>query len=303
MRLMQHKKEAWWFYRFLSIFYDLYVNPLFWTAQMRDKSLQLAQLDDPELTVVDVGSGTGFTTQGIVQSVKATHVHCIDQSPHQMARAKAKTNLSDCHFQLGDAENLPFENDRFDRYVSAGSIEYWPNPEQGIREAYRVIKPGGIALLIGPLEPESRIGRFFADTWMLFPSDAEYRQWFAAAGFSDIKVEYIRPQWYRRKAEYGLAIAGVKPAPGVSPTPPITNITAEPEKMTFLRGLQLFWRVLIGSVAGFIFIPVALFGYLRRSFSSQENIPEQYRERLNFHQVLALLVIVAVVIGLIWYIF
>lgn len=37
----------------------------------------------------------------------------------------------------GDAEDLPFETDSFDRYVSAGSIEYWPEPQRGIKEAYR----------------------------------------------------------------------------------------------------------------------------------------------------------------------
>ncbi|HRI60391.1 MAG TPA: methyltransferase domain-containing protein [Saprospiraceae bacterium] len=304
MRLIQHKKEAWWFYRFLSIFYDKYVNPLFWTARMRDQSLQLAQLSDPNLSVVDVGSGTGFTTQGIVQFVKATHVYCIDQSPHQMAKAKAKSNLSDCNFQIGDAENLPYANDHFDRYVSAGSIEYWPNPDQGIREAYRVIKPGGIALLIGPLEPENRVAKLIADTWMLFPGDGEYRRWFEAAGFTDIRVQYIRPQWYRSKAEYGIAIAGVKRAPGVSPAQMRAIIQPEPEKMTVTRALQVAWRVLIGSLAGFLFIPVALFGYLRRVFAPQENIPEQYRERLNFNQILALIIIAGVLIaGLIRIIF
>lgn len=30
------------------------------------------------------------------------------------------------------------------------AFEYWPDPEQGIREAYRVIKANGIALMIGP---------------------------------------------------------------------------------------------------------------------------------------------------------
>ena len=37
----------------------------------------------------------------------------------------------------GDAEDLPFHTDSFDRYVSAGSIEYWPEPQRGIKEAYR----------------------------------------------------------------------------------------------------------------------------------------------------------------------
>lgn len=303
MRLIQHKKEAWWFYRFLSVFYDKYVNPLFWTTQMRDQSLLLAKLDDLNLHVVDVGSGTGFTTRGIVQYVHPTNIYCIDQSPHQMAKARAKSNLVDCHFQLGDAENLPFENDRFDRYVSAGSIEYWPNPEQGIREAYRVIKPGGIALLIGPLEPENKVARFFADTWMLFPKDEEYRRWFESAGFSDIKVQYIRPQWYRRKAEYGIAIAGVKNDPGLSPGQNTITIVPEPEKMSFGRGLQLFWRVLVGSLAGFIFIPAALFGYFRRMFGAKDNVPAQYRERLNPYQIFALVIILCLFIALIRFIF
>ncbi len=127
MRLMQHKKEAWWFYRFLSVFYDKYVNPLFWTEAMRDESLQLAQLDHPELKVIDVGSGTGFTTQGIVKYI-STEVTCVDQSPHQIQKAKAKNDLQHCNFILGDAENIPVDDNQFDRYVSAGSIEYWPDP-------------------------------------------------------------------------------------------------------------------------------------------------------------------------------
>src|ERR687885_2498075 len=45
MRLIQHKKEAWWFYRFLSIGYDDWVNPLFWTPRMRAEALAAARLD------------------------------------------------------------------------------------------------------------------------------------------------------------------------------------------------------------------------------------------------------------------
>ena len=41
LRNVQHKKEAYWFYRFLSIFYDHYVNPFFWTEKMRAESLHL----------------------------------------------------------------------------------------------------------------------------------------------------------------------------------------------------------------------------------------------------------------------
>jgi len=304
MRLVQHKKEAFWFYRFLSVFYDKYVNPLFWTEHMRDQSLQLAQLHDRQLQVIDVGSGTGFTTQGIVQHVNSDQVVCVDQSPHQMAKARAKADLKGCTFQLGDAEHIPFDNDRFDRYVSAGSIEYWPDPQQGILEAYRVVKPGGIALLIGPLEPANRFGRFLADTWMLFPKDREYRDWFDTAGFTDIRVQYIRPQWYRGKGEYGIAIAGVKPRPGVSPAVPGHHPADQAEdNMTPGRWLQLAGRVLIGSLAGFIFIPVALAGYIRNTFSPNNDLPENYREQLNGYQIMALVLILGAVGLLLWWIF
>jgi MPBQ/MSBQ methyltransferase len=56
-RLIQHKKEALTFYRFLSIVYDKIVNPGHWTEDMRDEALQPAKLDSPDLDVVDVGAG------------------------------------------------------------------------------------------------------------------------------------------------------------------------------------------------------------------------------------------------------
>eukprot|EP00894_Picocystis_sp_ML_P001949 jgi/Pico_ML_1/52466/g3167.t1 len=141
-RLIQHKEEAYWFYRFLSIVYDHIVNPGHWTEDMRKEALEPAQLDRRDLKVYDVGGGTGFCTLGIVEHVDGKHVTLLDQSPHQLAKAKAKSALQDVTILEGDAEDLPFENDSTDRYVSAGSIEYWPEPQRGICEAYRVLKPG-----------------------------------------------------------------------------------------------------------------------------------------------------------------
>lgn len=296
MKLIQHKKEAYWFYRFLSIFYDKYVNPLFWTEEMRDESLHLAQLDDPGLQVIDVGSGTGFTTQGIVQRIPARQVTCVDQSPHQMAKARQKPDLEGCTFEIGDAENIPFATDSFDRYVSAGSIEYWPDPQRGITEAYRVVKPGGIALLIGPLEPQDDLSRIIANTWMLFPKEKEYLEWFERAGFTDIRTRHISPPWVRNKTGYGIAIAGVKPAPGLSPidTEPVEEDSEE--DWTPARGLLLAGRLLIGSLAGFLFIPIALFGYVRSAFDP--NIPPENRPRLRPDQVVLLLAILLLILFL-----
>lgn len=296
MRLMQHKQEAYWFYRFLSIFYDKLVNPLFWTVRMRTESLQIGDLDHPNLQVIDVGSGTGFTTEGIVQYVAPQQVTCVDQSPHQMAKAKAKKVLQGCTFLLGDAENIPAETDQFDRYVSAGSIEYWPDPQKGITEAYRVVKPGGKALMIGPLEPQNAFSRWVANTWMLFPKEEEYLKWYEQAGFTDIQSVYIRPHWVR-KDRYGIALIGTKPAAGHSPFVAPTHTA--PSKVEPTNGFVTFWRVLVGSLAGFIFIPMALFGFLLAAIAPPRKGERDY---LNWQQWAVIGVIALALIALIWWI-
>ncbi len=78
---------------------------------------------------------------------------------------RKKPQLAGVTIQQGDAEDLPFETDSKDRYISAGSIEYWPEPQRGICEAYRVLRPGGLACMIGPVYPTNPISRFFADVW------------------------------------------------------------------------------------------------------------------------------------------
>lgn len=125
-RFIQHKKEAFWFYRFLSIVYDHVINPGHWTEDMRDDALEPADLNDRRMIVVDVGGGTGFTTLGIVKHVDAKNVTILDQSPHQLAKAKQKEPLKECKFIEGDAEDLPFKTDYADRYVSAGRYSAHP---------------------------------------------------------------------------------------------------------------------------------------------------------------------------------
>uniref|UniRef100_M8C9C0 MPBQ/MBSQ family SAM-binding methyltransferase profile domain-containing protein n=1 Tax=Aegilops tauschii TaxID=37682 RepID=M8C9C0_AEGTA len=72
------------------------------------------------LKVVGVGGGTGFTTLGIVRHVDPANVTLLDQSPHQLDKARQKEALKGVQIMEGDAEDLPFPTDTFDRYVSAG---------------------------------------------------------------------------------------------------------------------------------------------------------------------------------------
>lgn len=263
-RFIQHKKEAFWFYRFLSIVYDHVINPGHWTEDMRDEALEPAELHTRNLQVVDVGGGTGFATLGIVKHVDAKNVTIIDQSPHQLAKAREKEPLKECKILEGDAEDLPFPTDTFDRYVSAGSIEYWPDPQRGIKEAYRVLTIGGVACVIGPVYPTFWLSRFFADVWMLFPKEEEYIEWFKKAGFTQVKLKRIGPKWYRGVRRHGLimgcSVTGVKPFGGESPLqlgPKVEDVSKPVNPFVFLM------RFILGIMAASYYVLVPIYMWLK----------------------------------------
>lgn len=264
MRFIAHKREARWFYRFVSLGYDRAINPLFWTAEMRDAALELAELGVPGIEVVDVGAGTGFATTAIVRYVDPGRVTMLDQSPHQLARARRKPALDRVGKLLGDAEALPFASASTDRWVSTGSIEYWPEPQRAIDEAFRVLRPGGVALLAGPLRRAQPLMRGLSDAWMLFPPESEYRSLMVRAGFVELRSVYVAPPWWDARWDpYAIAIAGRKPADAPVPEGIEHALPAPvpvPEPLTAAR----LARFAAGSLAGAAFIPIAAGFELRR---------------------------------------
>ena len=229
---------------------------------MRKEALEPANLKAGQ-KVCDVGGGTGFNTIGIIEAgVRPEDITLLDQSPHQLAKAKAKPLLKGVTFIEGDAEALPFETDSFDRYTSSGSIEYWPQPQRGITEAYRVLKPGGVACLIGPVHPTHPVSRFFADAWMLFPTEDEYIEWFTKAGFEDVKITRIGPKWYRGVRRHGLimgcSVTATKPRAGPSPLelPPLpAPVQRNP--------LEFYGRLFLGTLAGFYYFCLPIYMYIK----------------------------------------
>ncbi|MFC4359551.1 methyltransferase domain-containing protein [Halobium salinum] len=192
MGVLENKARARLFYKYLSKVYDR-INPFIWNEEMRGEALEWLDLSRDD-RVLDVGSGTGFGTEGLLGHVD--HVYALDQSEHQMEKAIRKFGLhGSVSFHRGDAERLPFADDSFDAIWSSGSIEYWPNPVDALEEFRRVVKPGGKVLVVGPDYPRSQVMQRLADAIMLFYDEAEADRMFREAGFEEFEhhIQQARP--------------------------------------------------------------------------------------------------------------
>lgn len=184
MGFLQHKGRARLFYKYLSQVYDR-INPFIWNEKMRDEAIGVLDLEQGD-RLLDVGSGTGFATEGLLEHV--AEVHALDQSSHQMEKARAKFGADGpVRFYRGDAERLPFQTNSFDVLWSSGSIEYWPRPVRTLREFRRVVKPEGEVLVVGPNNPKDTVLQRIADVIMLFYGTEEADRMFATAGFEDVE--------------------------------------------------------------------------------------------------------------------
>jgi ubiquinone/menaquinone biosynthesis C-methylase UbiE len=100
------------------------------------------------LDVLDVGCGQGID---LVRYARAgATVTGIDLTPRhvELARAQLAAQGLPGTVVLGDAEQLPFANDSFDRVSSNGVLHHTPDIEAALREIQRVLRPGGEARVI-----------------------------------------------------------------------------------------------------------------------------------------------------------
>jgi demethylmenaquinone methyltransferase/2-methoxy-6-polyprenyl-1,4-benzoquinol methylase len=98
--------------------------------------------------VLDVAGGTGDIAFRIARAGgKGTEVTVADISPEMVAegarRAKAEGLSGRCRFMVANAEALPFADRSFDAYTIAFGIRNVPDIPKALREAWRVLKPGG----------------------------------------------------------------------------------------------------------------------------------------------------------------
>lgn len=97
--------------------------------------------------VLELGVGTGKNMPYFPQG---TQITAIDISEKMLARAgrRAKRLGIDVKLQVADAQELPYTDAAFDTVVTTFVFCSVPDPIKGLREARRVLKPGGRLLMV-----------------------------------------------------------------------------------------------------------------------------------------------------------
>jgi SAM-dependent methyltransferase len=98
--------------------------------------------------VLEVGCGQGTVLNHLAR--KRAGMFGVDMSIVSIERARAGANELGHHVDVAqsDAESLPFPDTTFDSVVSFGVLHHTPDTAKSIREVHRVLKPGGLAIVM-----------------------------------------------------------------------------------------------------------------------------------------------------------
>lgn len=138
--------------------------------------------------VLDVAAGNGNAT--LAAARRWCDVTSTDYVPAllEKARARAAADNLAVHFQVADAEALPFADGSFDVVLSTFGVMFTPDQDKAAAEMLRVTRPGG-RIGLANWTPEGFIGQLFATLGRHIPPVAGVRspaQWGTSSRLSDL---------------------------------------------------------------------------------------------------------------------
>jgi arsenite methyltransferase len=177
----------------------------------------LAQLNSGE-TVLDLGSGGGIDVLLSARRVGPSgKVYGLDMTDEMLTLAndnKREAGAENVEFLKGEMENIPLPDNSVDVIISNCVINLSADKDRVLREAFRVLKPGG-RFAVSDVVTRGTIAEEVRESVLLWVGciagaldESEYRDKLAAAGFGSIEIEPTRIYKVEEAREF-LISAGV----------------------------------------------------------------------------------------------
>ena len=176
--------------RYERLFGWLYTRP-----QRRAVALLNVQAGE-RVFVPGVGTGMGLT-----ELPADAHVTAIDLSPAMLAQAQHRLAGRAIDFAVMDAQQLRFTDGSFDAVLLSLILSVVPDGAAAFREAWRVLRPGGRAVIFDKFLPEagrlSLLRRAIGAVLRVIGTDPNRRLSQLIAGAPDLVIERDEPSLLR----------------------------------------------------------------------------------------------------------
>lgn len=161
--------------------------------------------------VLDCGIGTGALSEALTPYMpEQTTYSGIDISAGMLLEARRRLQTAGVSFTLSQqsATSLQHTSASFDIVMSAHMLEHLPNPQEGLNEMLRVLKPGGLLLLI--MTRRTPFGAWIRRKWgvhQLRPQ--QLAGWLGEAGLRQVRPFGVG-HWWCVNHWLSVACVGVK---------------------------------------------------------------------------------------------
>jgi ubiquinone/menaquinone biosynthesis C-methylase UbiE len=148
--------------------------------------------------ILDIGCGGGRTVSKLAAHATGGKVYGLDYSQASVAVAKGTNRswieMGRVEIHDGSVSQLPFPANTFDLVTAVETHLWWPDLPADMREVSRVLKPGGMLIIIAEIykgantKTAKLAEKYLPMSGMKLLSVDEHRELFANAAYSDIQI-------------------------------------------------------------------------------------------------------------------